>query len=51
MSMMTSQILQFMDFTVTEKSKYAENETSCFPEIKKIIKYIRRATLLQKILL
>ena len=34
MSMMTSQILQFVDFTKTQKSKYLQNE-SFFLQIKK----------------
>ena len=47
MSMMTSQILQFVDFTKTQKSKYLENETF-FLQIKKFINYTSRATLWQK---
>ena len=42
--MMASQILQFVDFTTTEKSKYLENETFFFPQIKKFINYTSRAT-------
>ena len=34
--MMTSQVLQFVDFTKTQKSKYLENETF-FLQIKKLI--------------
>ena len=51
MPMMTSQVLQFADFKTTQKSKYVENETSFFFQIKKIINYTSRATLWQKILL
>ena len=51
MPMMTSQVLQFADFKTTQKSKYVENETSFFLQIKKIINYTSRATLWQKILL
>ena len=49
MPMMTSQILKSGDFTKTQKSRYLENETLFFLEIKKLINYISRATLLQKI--
>ena len=49
--MMTSQILQFVDFTTTQKSKYVENETLFSLQIKKFITYTSRATLWQKILL
>ena len=45
--MMTSQILKSVDFTKTQKSRYLENET-LFLQIKKIINYTGRATLLQK---
>ena len=45
MPMMTSQILKSMDFTKTQKSRYLENETSFFLQIKKIINYTSRATL------
>ena len=48
--MMTSQILQFVDFTKTQKSKYLENKTLFFFQIK-FINYTSRATLWQKILL
>ena len=47
MSMMTSQILKFVDFTKTQKSRYLENETF-FLQIKKFIHYTSRATLWQK---
>ena len=50
MSMMTSYILQLLDFTKTQKSKYLENETF-FLQMKKFINYTSRATLWQKILL
>ena len=35
MPMMTSQILKSVDFTKTQKSRYLENETSFFLQIKK----------------
>ena len=35
MSMMTSQILKFVDFTKTKKCRYLENETLFFLQIKK----------------
>ena len=34
--MMTSQILKSVDFTTTQKSRYLENETMFFLQIKKI---------------
>ena len=37
MSMMTLQILKFVDFTKTQKSRYLENETLFFLQIKKLI--------------
>ena len=46
--MMTSQILKSVDFTKTQKSRYLENKTLFFLQIKKIINYTSRATLLQK---
>ena len=46
--MMTSRILKSLDFTKTEKSRYLESETLFFLQIKKIINYTLRATLLQK---
>ena len=49
MPMMTSQILKSY-FTKTEVSIYLENEIF-FLQIKKIINYTSRATLLQKIVL
>ena len=48
--MMTSQILKSVDFTKTHKSRYLENETWFFLQIKKIIIInTSRATLLQNI--
>ena len=35
--MTTSQILKSVDFTITQKSKYLENETLFFLHIKKIL--------------
>ena len=35
--MMTSQNLKFVDFTKTQKSRYLENETLFFLEIKKTL--------------
>ena len=49
--MMTSQILKSVDFTKAQKSRYLENETLFFLQIKKFINYTLRATLLQKIVL
>ena len=46
--MMTSQILRSVHFTKTQKSRYFENGTLFFLQIKKIVYYISRATLLQK---
>ena len=51
MAMMTSQILNSVDFTKTEKSRHLENETLFFLQIKKIINCASRATLWQKIVL
>ena len=48
--MMALQILNNVDFTKTQKSRYLENET-LFLQIKKIINYTSRATLRQKIVL
>ena len=39
MSMMTSQILLFVNFTKTQKSKYLEKEALFFLQIKKFIHY------------
>ena len=58
--MMTSQILKSVDFKKIEKfryleneilSRYLENEILFFLQIKKLINYTSRATLLQKIVL
>ena len=48
--MMASQILKLEDFTKTQKSRYFENETLFFLQIKKI-KYTPKAALLQNIVL
>ena len=48
MSMMTSQILKFLNFRKTQKSRYLENETLFSLQIKKLINYTSRATLWQK---
>ena len=48
MAMAISQILKSVDFTKTQKSRYLGNETLLFLQIKKIINYTSRATLLQK---
>ena len=44
MSMMKSQTLKFLDFIITQKSRYFENETFIL-QIKKFINYTSRATL------
>ena len=44
MPMMTAQILRFVDFTKSQKSRYLENETFSL-QIKKIINYTSKATL------
>ena len=41
--MMTSQILKSVDFTLTQKSRYLEDETLFFLQIKKFIIYTSRA--------
>ena len=46
--MMTSQILLFVDFTKTQKSKYLKNETLFFLQIKELINYTLRTTLWKK---
>ena len=51
MPMVTSQILKFVDFTKTQKSRYLENETLLFLQIKKFTNYTSSATLWQKIVL
>ena len=48
MSIMTSQFLKFVDFTKIQKSRYLENETLFFLQIKKFINYTSRTTLWQK---
>ena len=45
--MMTSQILKFVDFTKTQKSRYLEKETLFFLQIKELINYTSRAILWQ----
>ena len=35
--MVTSQILKSLNFTKTQKSRYLENETLFFPQIKELI--------------
>ena len=50
MSLMKSPILKFVDFTKTQKSRYLENETLFFLQIKKFINYTSRTTLWHKIL-
>ena len=50
MPIMTTQILQSVDFTKTQKSIYLKKETF-FLQIEKFINYTLRATLLQKIVL
>ena len=47
MPLMMSQILKFIDFTKTEKSRYLENKTS-FLQIKKFSDYTSMVTLSQK---
>ena len=48
MSMMMSQILKFVNFTKTQKSRHLENVTLFFLQIKKFINYTSKATLWQK---
>ena len=43
--MMTPQIFLFVHFPKTQQSKYLENETLFFLQIKKFINYTLRATL------
>ena len=47
MLMMTSRILKSMDFTKSRKSRYLENETLFFLQIKRFIDYILRATIVE----
>ena len=49
--MMMSQILKSVDFTKTQESRYLQNETIFFLQIKKFINSTSRATLWQKIVL
>ena len=49
--MMTLQILKFVDFAKTPKSRYLENKTLFVLQVKKFINYTSRVTLWQKILL
>ena len=46
--MMTPKILKSVDFTKTQKSRYLENETLFFLQLKKIINYTSRATFMTK---
>ena len=39
-------LILIMDFTKTQKSRYVENETLFFLQIKKIINYTLRATII-----
>ena len=48
--MKKNEILKSVDFTKTKESIYLENETF-YLQLKKIINYTSRATLLQKIIL
>ena len=48
MSMMTSQILKFVDITKTQKSTFLKNETLFFLPIKKLFNNTSRSTLWQK---
>ena len=50
MPMLTSQILKFVDFRKTLKSRYFDDETLFFPQIKKI-NYTSRATITKKTVL
>ena len=51
MPMMTSQILNSVDFTKTQIARYIENVKLFFLQIKKFINYASRATLWQKVVL
>ena len=48
---MTSHILKSAGFTKTKKSRYFENETLFFLQIKKFINYMSPAALWQRIVL
>ena len=50
MLIMTSQILKSVDFTKTQTSRYLENETLVFLQMKKFINYTSTATSWQKII-
>ena len=45
MLIMMSHVLKFVDFTITQKSRYLENETLFLFQIKKIINCASKATL------
>ena len=47
--MMRSQVLKFVDFTKTQKSRCLENKILFFLQITKFINYTSRTTLWQKI--
>ena len=51
MVMMMSHILESVHFTKTQKSRYLENETLFYLQIKELINYTPGATLLQEIVL
>ena len=51
MLMVAPQVLKSVDFTKIQKSRYLENETLFFLQIKKVITYTSRATLGGKIVL
>ena len=51
MPTITSQILIYVDFIKTQKSRHLENETLFFFSNKNIINYTSRATLRQKTVL
>ena len=45
---LTSQISKSVDLTKSQKSKYIENKTYFFLQIRKFISYTLRATLLER---
>ena len=49
--MMMSQVLKYVDFKKTQKSRYLKNKTLFLFQIKKFINCASRATLWQKIVL
>ena len=51
MPMVTAQILKAVDFIKIQRSRYLENETLFFLQMKRFINYTSRGTLLQKIVL